>query len=220
MSHKFQPVRLTQWIISKLALIFLLFSFCFICFCSSEKNKNTRALLPDSSEENSKANPSVSPSIADDANSIDAIVKALYESITFSEGEEPNMERFRHLFTPQASFIRITPEGVIKTETEGFISSFKERIKSGQLTSFSESEISRRTNVYAHIAQVFSVYEKIMNPHEQSHPARGINSLQLFHDGERWWISSITWEDEQSDNPIPDEYLQKRRKKKSGQLKI
>lgn len=213
MPCKFHPVRWTKWLISKFILIVLLCSLCYLCVCSSEKNKDNRAFLQDSSEKNSKTNPYDSPSITDDANSIDAIVKALYESITFPEGEEPNMERFRHLFTPHAPFIRITPEGVIKTDMEGFISSFNERIKSGMLTSFSEAEISRRTNVYASIAQVFSVYMKIINPHEQSNPVRGINSIQLYHDGERWWISSITWEDEQSNNPIPDEYLQKRRLK-------
>lgn len=209
MSCKFHSIRLTKWLISKFALIFLLFSFCYFCACSSEENKNTQASLQDSSEKNSKTNSYVSPSITEDTNSIDAIVSALYESITFPEGEEPDMERFRRLFTPQASFIRITPEGVIKTEVEGFISSFKERIKSGTLTSFSEAEISRRTNVYAHIAQVFSTYQKIINPKDQNNPVRGINSLQLYHEGERWWINSITWEDEQSGNPIPDEYLKK-----------
>jgi len=209
MPCKFHPVRRTKWFIGKLALVFLLLSFCFFCYCSSEKEENNQAFLQDSSEKNSKTNPYVSPSITDDANSIDAIVKAVYESITFPEGEEPDMERFRHLFAPQASFIRITPESVIKTEMEGFISSFKERIKSGTLTSFSEAEISRRTNVYAHIAQVFSIYKKIINPHDRSSPVRGINSIQLYHDGERWWISSITWEDEQNDDPIPDEYLKK-----------
>ncbi len=209
MPCKFHPIQWTKWLISKFTLIVLLFSLCYLCVCSSEKNKDNRAFLQDSSEKNSKANPYDSSSITDDANSIDAIVKALYESITFPEGEEPNMERFRHLFTPHAAFIRITPEGVIKTDVEGFISSFKERIRSGMLTSFSEAEISRRTNVYAHIAQVFSAYKKIINPHDRSNPVRGINSLQLYHDGERWWISSITWEDEQNDNPIPDEYLKK-----------
>ena len=195
MRRYFHPVRLTKRLFSKLASVFLFFPLFYICVCSSERN--------------SKASPYGSPSISDDVSSIDAMVNAIYESITFSEGEEPNMERFRHLFAPHASFIRITPEGMIKTDSEGFISSFKERIKSGKLKSFSEAEISRRTNVYAHIAQVFSTYQKIMNQNDRSNPVRGINSLQLYHDGERWWISSITWEDEQSNNLIPDEYLHK-----------
>ena len=34
---------------------------------------------------------------------------------------------------------------------------------------------------------------------------RGINSIQLFFDGKRWWISSILWMDETGDNIIPEE---------------
>ena len=157
------------------------------------------------------ASPRRSSSFADDTVSIENIVKALYESITFSQDQEPNFERIRNLYMPQASFVRIAPGGTTITDREGFISSFKERIGSGVLKSFSEAEISRRTNVYSRMAQVFSTYLKIMNPHDGGHPVRGINSIQLYHDGQRWWISSIAWEDEQSDHLIPDEYLPQKR---------
>jgi len=36
---------------------------------------------------------------------------------------------------------------------------------------------------------------------------RSINSIQLFHDGQRWWISSILWQDETEDNLILQKYL-------------
>jgi hypothetical protein len=36
---------------------------------------------------------------------------------------------------------------------------------------------------------------------------RGINSIELFWDGKRWWIASAVWDDERPDNPIPREYL-------------
>ncbi len=50
-----------------------------------------------------------------------------------------------------------------------------------------------------------------MNTEDPEASIRGINSIQLFNDGERWWISCIMWEDERPDNPIPDEYLHKER---------
>ena len=37
--------------------------------------------------------------------------------------------------------------------------------------------------------------------------ARGINSVELFYDGKRWWIASNIWDDERPDNPLPAEYL-------------
>jgi hypothetical protein len=35
---------------------------------------------------------------------------------------------------------------------------------------------------------------------------RGINSFELFHDGERWWIVSVYWANETRDQKIPERY--------------
>ena len=142
-----------------------------------------------------------------DVSSIDAIVKALYESITFREGKQPNLERLRSLFTPKAPFIRITPDAVNKMDLDSFLSSFSERIKTGAMKSFYEGEISRKTHAFGSIAQVFTTYNKGINAKDPKSVVRGINSIQLFHDGQRWWIGSILWQDETEDNPIPQKYL-------------
>jgi hypothetical protein len=36
---------------------------------------------------------------------------------------------------------------------------------------------------------------------------RGINSIQLFYDGARWWIMSICWQHESPEHPVPENYL-------------
>jgi hypothetical protein len=143
----------------------------------------------------------------DHVSSIDTLVAALYESITFPEGEEPDMERFKSLFIPNAPFIRITPDGPNTMDLESFVSSFKERVNSHVLKSFYEAEISRTTQSFGSIAHVFSTYNKGMNTTDPGSLGRGINSIQLFNDGERWWACGITWEDERDDNPIPEKYL-------------
>ncbi|MGD9346461.1 MAG: alpha/beta hydrolase [Candidatus Aminicenantes bacterium] len=143
-----------------------------------------------------------------DVSSIDSLIDALYESITFPLGGEPNLDRFRSLFTPNAPFVRITPDGPNVMDLESFISSFDERIRSGALKSFYETEKARKFLFYGGIAHVFSIYQKGMNTNEPQSLGRGINSIQLFFDGERWWACSITWQDESPGNPIPTEYLQ------------
>jgi len=143
----------------------------------------------------------------EDLGSINSIIEALYQSITFSEGKEPNLERLRSLFHPKAPFIRVTPQGVDEMDLSSFISSFGDRVKSGQLKSFHESEISRKMEHHGSIAQVFSTYQKGMNTENPEEYGRGINSIQLYYDGQRWWIVSITWEDEQPSNPLPRKYL-------------
>lgn len=59
-----------------------------------------------------------------DVSSIDAIIKTVYESITFREGKKLDLDRFRSLFITNALFIRITPDDVNKMDLDGFISSF------------------------------------------------------------------------------------------------
>ena len=143
----------------------------------------------------------------DRASSIDAVIRLLYESITFPAGMNPDMDLFRSLFDTEARFIRITPEQIFEMSLEEFIGGFLRRIESGEMRSFHESEIGRRTNTFGHIAQVFSTYQKGVNTQAQAEFGRGINCIQLFHDGLRWWISSILWEDENAETRIPDEYL-------------
>jgi len=142
-----------------------------------------------------------------DVSSIDSIVKAIYESISFRKGEKPNLGRLRSLFTPKAPFIRITPDAVNKMDLDSFISSFSERIKTGTMKSFYEGEISRKTLSFGSIAQVFTTYSKGINIEDPKSAVRGINSIQLFHDGQRWWICSILWQDETEESPIPQKYL-------------
>jgi hypothetical protein len=38
---------------------------------------------------------------------------------------------------------------------------------------------------------------------------RGINSIQLFNDGTRWWIITIYWQHESPDDPLPEKYLRR-----------
>lgn len=150
----------------------------------------------------------VSTARQSDVSSIDGLLDALYESITFSEGEKPDMERFRSLFIPNAPFIRNTPDGPHSMNLESFLFSFNERVESHALKSFHESEIARKTQSFGGIAHVFSTYQKGMNTADPRSFGRGINSIQLYYDGSRWWACAITWEDESPDNPIPPQYLQ------------
>ena len=36
---------------------------------------------------------------------------------------------------------------------------------------------------------------------------RGVNSIQLFFDGTRWWIAGAIWQRETKDLPIPSTFL-------------
>jgi hypothetical protein len=37
--------------------------------------------------------------------------------------------------------------------------------------------------------------------------SRGVNSIDLYFDGARWWIASVVWQSESARYPIPAELL-------------
>ena len=72
---------------------------------------------------------------------------------------------------------------------------------------FFEREIGRRTEQFGNIAHVFSAYDSKRTPNDAAPFARGINSIQLFNDGKRWWVVTIFWDSERAGNPIPGEMI-------------
>jgi hypothetical protein len=72
---------------------------------------------------------------------------------------------------------------------------------------FYEKEIERRTEQFGQIAHVWSTYESRHSPDDPEPFMRGINSIQLFNDGSRWWIVNIYWQQETPTDPIPPAYL-------------
>jgi hypothetical protein len=155
-------------------------------------------------------------SIADQADvaSIDAIINAAYDVISGTAGKKRDWNRERSLFLPGAHLMPTVREpGVAvsgdKTrpqmlDVEGFI----ERSASYfEKNGFFEKEIAHRTEEFGQIAHVWSTYESRHNADDPEPFMRGINSIQLFYDGNRWWIVSIYWQNESPEHPIPEKYL-------------
>ncbi len=74
-------------------------------------------------------------------------------------------------------------------------------------TGFHETDVCRVTETYGRIAHVFSTYESRFTPDNPIAFNRGANSIQLVWDEGRWWVTSIIWDMESDDNPIPARYL-------------
>ena len=140
-----------------------------------------------------------------DVASIDGIVRALYEVISGPAGAPRDWDRERKLFYPGAKLAptRPAPDGggaVDFFDVEGYIAS---RSPMFEKDSFFETEISRREFVFGNIAHVLSAYELARAPGGKPF-VRGVNSIQLFRDGRRWWVLSIAWDNERPGHPLPD----------------
>jgi hypothetical protein len=144
---------------------------------------------------------------AADVTSIDAIVKALYESIS-SPGLHAFL-RMRTLFRPDARLMPMQKHpdgsiGIVVHNVDEFVALAQ---KSLQSQGFHEREVARHVEHFGHIAHVFSTYESRRSPTDVAPFARGINSIQLVEQDGRWWIIGILWQDERLGVPIPKEFL-------------
>ncbi len=151
--------------------------------------------------------PAISPR-AEDVATIDGIMKAFYEVISGPAGQPRQWSRDRTLYIADIRFVAMSEDKAGKPVAQ--IASHQQfvdyadpvLVKDG----FYESEIHRVTERFGNIAHVFSTYESRQKA-DGPIIARGINSVELFYDGKRWWVASNIWDDERPDNPLPARYL-------------
>ena len=142
---------------------------------------------------------------------LDGTIETLYSVISGDKGVTRDWDLFKHLFYKDAKLIPTGKDKKGKTiarymSPEDYInSSGKYLFENG----FHEVELNRQTQTFCNITQVFSTYESFRSKEDTEPFMRGINSIQLMNDGERWWVINIYWMQESKENLIPDAYLPK-----------
>ena len=147
-----------------------------------------------------------------DVASIDAIIAAAYDVISGPTSKKRDWDRERSLFIPGARLIPTAVEAgrndvdlaPLVLDVEGYIARVEPLFEKN---GFYEREIARRVEHFGQIAHVWSTYESRHDPSDAEPFMRGINSIQLFNDGGRWWTLSIYWQHESARQPLPERYL-------------
>lgn len=145
-----------------------------------------------------------------DVESLDAIVAAVYDVISGPPGPR-DWNRFNSLFAADARLIAIrTPkEGGKQSLVVMTPKGYEERAgKSSLEHGFFEHELSRKTDSFGAMTHIYTTYES-RETKDGKPIARGINSMEFFYDGTRWWCVQIYWDSERPGNPIPEKYLGK-----------
>ena len=142
---------------------------------------------------------------------LDNTIETLYAVISGEKGEKRDWDLMRYLFKPDAKLIPSgkNQAGVIGCRymsPDDYINSSGKWLEEN---GFFEKEISRKVETFGNITHVFSTYESFRSEKDEAPFMRGINSIQLLNDGNRWWIINIYWTQESDENPIPKEYLPK-----------
>jgi hypothetical protein len=165
----------------------------------------------DSAAPPAPAHPVVVPTLAPrpaDVSSIDGIVNAYYAVVSGPAGQPRQWGRDRTLYWPGLRFFAAgvkrdgSPTVRVMTHQEFVDATDAGMVKNG----FTESEIHRITYRIGNIAHVMSTYET----HDVGTgpvTGRGVNSIDLYWDGKRWWITAASWDDERPGSPIPSELL-------------
>jgi hypothetical protein len=136
--------------------------------------------------------------IHDDDPTIARAIEQLYAVISFEEGDDPNWQGLRAIFSPHARITRITPEGTDYMDRDGFLAMTRNLLEVGAYTSFYEFELERSVDRFGGVAQVWSRYETRRNRGAQAALGRGVNSIQLIRDGDSWRVLGLLWDETQA----------------------
>jgi hypothetical protein len=144
--------------------------------------------------------------------SIDSTIETLYSVISGDKGVARDWNLFKYLFHKDAKLI---PSGANRQGkiSARFMSPEEYINTSGKWlfeNGFHEKEIGRKTERFGNIVHVFSTYESFRTKKDVKPFMRGINSIQLLFDGNRWWIINVYWMSENPKNKIPAKYLDKK----------
>ena len=144
-----------------------------------------------------------------DVATVDGIIAALYDVISGPAGQARDWDRMRSIFLPGAHLIATgkTPAGEARhalMTVEDYIRTNGPFLVEG---GFFETEIGRTTETFGNVTHAFSTYAARRTLADPEPFMRGINSIQLFNDGSRYWVVNVFWDSERADNPIPAKYI-------------
>ncbi len=142
-----------------------------------------------------------------DVETIDGIMRAFYEVVNFDAGAPRQWSRDRTLYSPWIRFVSIGR--VVDGRPRIDVWSHQELVDQTDALGaqgFHERELFREQRQYGNTAQVRSSYVGWVGT-DESAAFRGVNNIDLYFDGARWWIASVMWQSEDAAHPIPPELL-------------
>ena len=140
-----------------------------------------------------------------DLTTVDGIIEALYASISGPAGDR-DWDFFRSLYTPNAIMGAMTagPDGKLVYRGMTPDSYVERNAPFFKQNGFWEKEIGRNTIEFGELVHVFSAYEFKAERNGEEIKQRGVNSVQLVKESDRWYIVSIQWNSEREDLLVED----------------
>lgn len=166
---------------------------------------NTPLLMTACAHSPESATPSVQvetvPANPEDVSTIEGVMRAFYEVVNAAPDEPRQWARDRTLYAPWVRFVAIGSTLTV-FDHPAFVEQAEPLMREG----FREPELRRIVHRYGNIAHVASSYE-LQRRSDGARHSRGVNYIQLYFDGKRWWVASVVWQSEDAEHPIPPELL-------------
>lgn len=144
----------------------------------------------------------------DRVNTLDGIIKAYYDVVTVKIGQRPSYQRDSCLHVPNALVGGTNLNSDGRPGLHPMTLRRYHELADAELAKggFYERELARKVEKFGAIYHVWSTYE---TRHQAGGPVieRGINTIELFFDGRRFWILSWFYDTERKGNPLPPAYL-------------
>jgi hypothetical protein len=134
---------------------------------------------------------------------IDDLISAFYESMSFPFGGVPNLDRFRSLFLPNARLIQAEAGRSYLVDLDDYFREFHEELADGRLTALSETETGRKKTEFGNGAHILSTSEGSSRRGESTKRTKGLHSFHLVQEGGRWCIATMYWFVVEDGNPVP-----------------
>jgi hypothetical protein len=143
---------------------------------------------------------------------IEGVMTELYASVTRKPGEPFAWDRLRAIMLPGAIMLpqrRQTQGESRMMRVDDFITwidaGWRNVIGTANDRGFYERQTNLVVDQYGDVANAFTTYEK--GPYEPRQvQGRCINAVQLVRRDGRWFIVSITWDEENSAGPLSEKY--------------
>jgi hypothetical protein len=142
---------------------------------------------------------------------IQNVVKAVYQSVSFEIGSEPNWELMRSTLMDGAIFSQPPrrPDKRKIINADAFIESFKSDLDTYKMreTGFWERVVHTTPTVFGNTATVLVVFEVRVEKDSATPMGRGLDSISMIKVDGRWWVTSILTDWERPGQNLPAELL-------------
>lgn len=148
------------------------------------------------------------PARPGDVATLDGLIKAYYDVVSGPAGSLPDPVRDQSLHHPQAQITMLDrkADGTAAVAVITLADYYRRGGLGPRKQPFYEHEIHRVVQRIGALAHIWSTYESALTPGGKAF-SRGVNSIQTYWDGHRWWILGWVFDDERAGNRVPAEFL-------------